>query len=155
MDTMLQWFIAFNHSLFLLHEKIFISIWYVENQPNVLCFKSTKPISGGEKHFSATLSVFHFVEWIDGIEVVHFLPCGLSSATTDARQHDWRRVPQRAARPVAAAPGGAGKAAAEEGQQPGGGEEHAHERHGRLQDEDREHPERPGGEDQRAGERFK
>lgn len=86
---------------------------------------------------------------------MHFLPCDLSSATTNARQHDWRLVPQRAARPVAASPRGAGEAAAEEGQQPGGGEEHANERHGRLQDEDREHAERPGGEDQRAGERLK
>ena len=74
-------------------------------------------------------------------------------ATSDAGQRIRRLVPQRAPRPAAAPARGAGEAAPEESQQPGGGEEHAVQRHGRLQAEDGEHAERPGGEDQWAGER--
>lgn len=70
------------------------------------------------------------------------------TATADEGQHIRGLVPQRAARPAAAAPWGAGEAAPEEGQQPGGGKEFAVQRHGCLQAEDGEHAERPGGEDQ-------
>ena len=81
------------------------------------------------------------------------MPLPFLVATADASQHIRRLLPHGAARPAAASPRGAGEAAPEESQQPGGGEEHVVQRHGRLQAEDREHSERPGGADQRAGER--
>lgn len=71
-----------------------------------------------------------------------------SLATAAAGQHIRGRVPQRAAGPAAASARAAGEAAPEESQQPGGGEEHAVQCHGRLQAEDGEHAERPGGQDQ-------
>lgn len=71
-----------------------------------------------------------------------------SLATANARQHIRRLVPQRAPKPASASPPGAGETAPEEGQQPGGGEEHAVQRHGLIQAENREHAERSGGEDQ-------
>lgn len=75
-------------------------------------------------------------------------PVRPSLATAPESQRIRSAVPHRAAGPAAAPPRGAGEAAPEEGQQPGGGEEHAVQRHGRVQAEDREHPERFGGQDQ-------
>lgn len=79
-------------------------------------------------------------------------PVHPSLATADAGQHIRCLVPQWAPQPPAASARGAGETAPEESQQPGGGEEHAVQCHSGLQAEDREHAERPGGEDQWAGE---